>query len=304
MTAVVTAPGLLYAASPGAWQLTYNGLLIGAGADVQLLELSGLRELPPTRSGDVAKPRQHGAFGGRTLFDERIVTAKLGVSAPTNDFETVLAAVSSAFPNITDPANLLPLQFQVPGWSTPRQVWCRPTQGGYPIDLGYQFRKVTIPVQLTAPDPLIYDTAVQTASTGLPSPTAGLGFPASAPFTFGASSGGSVQLVNAGNEAAPIVFTINGPVTWPQLTLGSLFLGFQVSLGAGDKLVVDTGAGTAVLKGTASRAGTIVTGSTYFYLPPATAAGPTTSTIGFSSVDATQVTGTLTATASSAWGWC
>jgi hypothetical protein len=177
-------------------------------------------------------------------------------------------------------------------------VWCRPTKGGYPIDVGFQARKVIVPVELTANDPLIYDTNSQQASTGLPSPTAGLSFPAAAPFTFGASSGGSLQVVNAGNEATPPVFTIAGPVTWPQLTLGSLFLGFQVTLAAGDTLVIDCSAATATLNGTASRGNTIVTGSTYFFLPPGT------STVGFSSVDATQVTGTCTCSAASAWGWC
>jgi hypothetical protein len=294
---VPTIPGRLFASSPGPWQLTFNGLLIGNNGDVELSAISGLREMPPLRTSDQSKPRAHGSFGGRNYYAERIVHAELLVQAPQNDFEAVLRQVGNAFANITDPAGALALQFQLGTWDNPRQLFCRPTKGGEPVDKDYQYRKATIPVELTADDPLIYDTVQQSVSTGLPSPTAGLTFPAAAPFTFGASSGGSMQLTNAGNEATPPVFTITGPLTWPQLTLGSMFLAFQVTLAAGDVLVVDCGAGTATLNGTASRANTVVTGSTYFWLPPGT------STIGFASVDATQVTGTCQCTASSAWGW-
>lgn len=298
MTApVATAPGRLYAASPGPWQMTFNGLLIGDQADIGLNKISGLREMPPLRSGDLPKPRAHGAFGGRNYYGERIVQAEFLVQAPTNDFEAVLRAAGTAFASITDPAGAIPLKFQLGTWDNPRQLYCRPTKGGLPVDLDYQYRKAVIPVEFTADDPLIYDTAQQSQTTGLPSPTAGLSFPAGAPFAFGASSGGSLQITNAGNENTPPAFTISGPLTWPQLTLGSAFLAFQVTLAAGDVLVVDCGASTAILNGTASRANTVVTGSSYFWLPPGT------STIGFSSVDATQVTGTCQVTASSAWGW-
>jgi hypothetical protein len=297
MTAVVTAPGRLYAASPGAWQLTYNGLLIGDGADVGLLEVHGLRELPPVRTGATARPRAHGTFGGRNYYDKRIVDATFLVQAPSNDFEAVLAACGTAFANIVDPAGALPLRFQLGSWSGPRQVTCRPVKGGVPVNVDYAQRRAEIPVQFEADDPLIYDTAAQTPITGLPSPTAGLGFPAGAPFAFGASSGGSLSIANAGNEPTPPVFTITGPCTWPQLTLGSLFLAFAITLGAGDTLVVDCNAQTATLNGTADRGNTVVTGSEYFLLPVGS------STVGFSSVDATQVTGTCQAAAASAWGW-
>lgn len=298
MTAPVpTIPGRLYASRPGPWELTYNGLLIGDQSDVMLSGITGLREQPPVRSGNQPKPRAHGAFGGRNYYAERLVQAKLLVQAPQNDFETVLRALGTAFANITDPAGALPLQFQLGTWDNPRQLWCRPTKGGLPVDLDYQYRKATVPVEFTADDPLIYDTVQQSATAALPSPTAGLTFPAAAPFTFGASSGGSMQITLAGNEATPPTFTITGPVTWPQLTLGSQFLAFQVTLAAGDTLVVDCSAAAATLNGSVSRGNTIVAGSSYFWLPPGT------STIGFSSVDATQVTGTCQCTASSAWGW-
>lgn len=284
------------------YQLAYNGLTFGAGCDVQLVSVTGLREAPATRGGDVAKPRRHGSFGGLTLFGERIVTMTLGVSVTVAAFETVVSGMAAAFANISDPSLLLPLTFNLsPAWTSARQVTGRVTKAGYPVDVEYgrQYLKA-IPVEITCPDPLIYDTATQSPTAGLPSPTAGAGFPIGFPIAFGASVGGSAQVINGGNETMFPAWTFTGPVTWPTITLGAASLGFQVTLGAGDTLVVDCAAGTAILNGTASRAGTIITGSTYFGIPPGGG------TIGFSSVDSVQVAGTVTAPGlpAAAWGWC
>lgn len=284
------------------YQLSYNGLVFGAGCDVQLVSVTGLREAPATRGGDLAKPRRHGSFAGLTLFGERIVTMTLGVSVTVAGFESVVSGMAAAFANISDPDSLLPLQFNLsPAWASARQVVGRVTKAGYPVDVdyGHSYLKA-IPVEITCPDPLIYDTATQNSSAALPSPTAGLAFPAGFPLAFGASAGGSMQVVNNGNETLYPAFLFTGPVTWPTVTFGAATLGFQVTLGAGDTLLVDCSAGTAVLNGAASRAGTIITGSTYFGIPPGGG------TVGFSSVDAVQVTGTVTCTGLpvAAWGWC
>lgn len=283
------------------YQLSYNGLVFGAGRDVQLVSVTGLREAPATRGGDIPKPRRHGSYGGLTLFGERIVTLTLGVSVTVASFEQVVSGMAAAFANISDPAGLLPLQFNLsPAWTSARQVIGRVTKAGYPVDLDYQYQRLkAIPVELTCPDPLITDTATQSVSAGLPSPTAGLAFPVGFPVGFGASVGGSFQVVNNGNEALPPVWTFTGPVTWPTLTMGAYTLTFQLTLAAGDTLVVDCAANTAVLNGSASRAGTVATGSTFFFIPPGGA------TVGFSSVDSTQVAGTVTGSPPvAAWGWC
>lgn len=282
------------------FQLSYNGLVFGQGCDVQLVSITGLREKPAIRSSDVSRPRKHGSFAGRTLFGERIVTMTLQVFGDTvQPFETVLAGVAAAFPNIADPGSQLPLQYLMPGWATPRQVTGRPTKGGWPVNTDYAAHKALIPVEFTCNDPLIFDTASQSVTTGLPSPTAGLRFPVTFNASFGASSGGTLELGNAGDEAAPAVFTFTGPATWPQLIMGSATLGFQVTLGAGDTLVVDTDAETAVLNGTASRVGTLMPGSSWFYIPPGGAS------VGFTTVDSSAVAGTVTANLSAGcWGWC
>lgn len=290
---------------PGATSITaayqgyFNGLSFGPGTDVQLAKIDGLRALPSLRSGDVAIPRRDGSYPGINLLAERIFTVDLSVTVTGAPFETVLENVANALQNIQDPAKLLPLQFLAPGWLGPRQIMCRPTKGGLPIDLDYSFHRASIAVEFTASDPLIYDTVLQTVSAGLPSPTAGLTFPVTFPVTFGASTGGSMQVTNAGNYATAPVFTIQGPVTNPMVSLTSTgqFMKLNLTLGSSDSVVIDMGVRTVTLNGTASRFNTVATGSSWFLLPPGT------SSVGVASSDSTSVAAVFTTAFRSAWGW-
>lgn len=289
--------GALYGTTPAAWQLSFNGLLFGAGCDVAIEKITGLRELPPIRSGDTPRPRRHGSFGGRNLYAERIIHADLLIAAPVNPIETVVAAVGAAFGNIETPDQLLQLQFMLPGWTSPRWLLARPTKGGYPIDVGYQAGYIKVPVELTCQDALIYDTAWQTVTTGIGSPAAGLAFPAAFPASFGQNMGGGLRINNIGNEATPPQFTIFGPMTNPRLSLGSAFLGFQVTLATNDQLYVDTGEQVVLINGV-PRLDVLQTGSSFFWLPTGV------SYLSASSSDQGKLPGIVQVKATSAWGWC
>lgn len=281
------------------FQLSYNGLTFGEGQDVQLVAVAGLREAPPTRSNDLPKPRQHGAFAGKQWFAERVVSMTLSVSTTTAAFETVLANMATAFANVNDPANLHQLQFMLPSWATARYVTGRVSKGGFPVDTAYQFHKLSaIPVEITCPDPLIYDTATQTVNQGLPVVSGGVTFPLTFPFSFGTTASSSFTLNNAGTEAMSPTFTFTGPITWPTLLFGSSSLTFEIVLGASDTLVVDCGASTAVLNGTASRFITLASGSVFPTVPPGG------QTFQFTSADSSTVAGTVACTLpTGAWGW-
>lgn len=282
-----------------AFQLSYNGLTFGASQDVQLVSVAGLREAPPVRTNDLSKPRQHGAFVGKAWFDERVVQLTLSVSNTVAAFETVLAGVATAFANVNDPANQHQLQFMLPSWATPRQVTGRVTKGGFPVDVNYAFHKVdALPVEITCGDPLIYDTATQSISQGLPTVSGGVTFPLTFPFSFGTTSSSSFTLTNAGTEAMAPVFTFTGPMIWPTLLFGSSYLTFEVVLGASDTLVVDCGASTATLNGTAARFDTLASGSVFPTVPPGG------QTFQFTSADSTTASGTVACTLpTGAWGW-
>lgn len=163
----------------GNFQYQWNGLTFGAGTDIQIVKEEGLRSVPPTRSGDVAKPRMDGAWAGFNFFGERIVTLELAVTVTKYaDFETVVKNMADAFQPNFDPNAEQWLQFMYPGWDTPRQVKGRVTNVGFPTDLNYSFHRIdSLLVEITCSDPLIYDTSLTevaqhlAVSSGTPSTT-------------------------------------------------------------------------------------------------------------------------------------
>ena len=293
-----TYPG--YTSLTAAYQGYYNGLQFGPGYDVQLVKIDGLRDTTSQATGNVHLPRLDGDAPGVNTLGERVLVLTFAVFTPVAAFESVLASITQAFQPISNPAVQPAFQFVLPGWGSPRQVLGRPGHGSISIDTDFQRNLArSIVVELVCSDPLIYDVVVQTNSAGLPSPTAGLTFPAAPNFVFGASTGGSFQVTNLGNYTAPFQMTITGPVTNPLITLGSKFLGFKLVLSSSDTLVIDTHPLThsAILNGTASRAGTILTGSSWLALPPVV------STLGVASSDSAPVAANFAASWQNVWGF-
>jgi hypothetical protein len=282
---------------------TLNGYTFGVGGDLQLVSETGLRSLPAIRQGDASKPRFDGSFAGPNYMDERIVQMTLSLVGQNTSvpYETVIANAAAAFQPQSDPTQLSTFQFMYPGWSNARQVTGRITKSGFPVDANYVYHFIQqFGLEFTCPDPLIYDTVLQTVTTGLPSPTAGLGFNVSFNASFGASSGGSMSVTNSGNYPTAPVFTITGPCTNPSITLTSTgqFFGLNLSLGASDSLVIDMGARTVYLDSTGERFNAITTGSSWFTIPVGTWS------IGVASSDSAAVTATFTVAFRNAWSWC
>lgn len=283
------------------YQSSYNGLTTGPNTDVQLSSIEGLRGNPSVRSLDIPKSRQNGAWAGLNYYDERVFVLNLQVfgAALSLPYETVVASVGTAFQSITDPNGQLPFEFILPDWTESRIITCRPTKGSTPINRTFSQYVADIPIEMTASDPLIYSSTLHSNSAGLPSPTAGLTFPVTFNVTFGASTGGSMIVVNAGNYITAPTFTIRGPVTNPTISFPSTgqFMTFAITLTSSDTLVVNMAARTVTLNGTANRYNTIVTGSSWFGIPPGTWS------IGVASTDSAQVAALFTTTWRDAWGW-
>lgn len=282
------------------WSGSYNGLAFGVGANVQFNNIKGLRAHPGQRSGDIPKGRQDGVNAGLNYLNARIFTMDLVAFNPTVAFETVVSSITNAFQPISDPTFQLPLELLLPGWPTSRIINCRCTNGAIDIDNAFVYFKSVVPIEMTAADPLIYGSTMKTSGpTGLPSPTVGLMFPVTFDTTFGATSGGSLVVTNAGNYITAPVFTIVGPVTSPMVTFTPTgqFFGLNLTLAAGDTVVIDMGARTVTLNGTAYRFNTVVNGSSWWGIPVGTWS------IGLSSSDSAPVAGTFAVNYRDAWGF-
>jgi len=105
-------------------------------------------------------------------------------------------------------------------------------------------------IQLYAEDFNLYSQAVQLQTINIPS-GGGLLFPAIAPFSFPAESGGSAVLTNNGNSNTFPTVTFYGPLVSPfvkNVTLGEQFI-VNHTLISGDILVVDMLNKTMLLNG-------------------------------------------------------
>lgn len=294
------------------WQIILpTGVTVGAGTGINLLGIDGLRDLAGVRSGDTPRAQSDGTYPGLNLLGERPVTFKWELTLAPGGVEAALQTLAAGFQNVGDPSTVCMtagdylrqqagagttkpvsmMQVKLPGRTYPFYLFGRPTKYSVPINTDYQYGRVQPVSEWTSSDGAIYDGNVVTGTVGLPSPTAGMSWPASFPWTFGASTGGSVSLNNTGAYAAKPVFVLQGPLSYPAISNQSTgqFIKLNIVLGASDTVVIDHQAGVVTLNGTANRNNTVLVGSSFF------SCAPGVTTVGFASGDAVAVAGTLTA---------
>jgi hypothetical protein len=192
----------------------------------------------------------HGAWASPVYLGSRPITLAGTVEAPDR------AALDAALDQLYVAAALADTTLTV--WeSTPKQATVR--RSGKLLAQHVTDRIATWSVMVTAADPRRYGTILQTGTTGLPTTSGGLTFPATFPVTFSATTvSGQINAVNAGSMDTRPVLTITGPVVAP--TVSALYpdgtvrqLIYSQDLAAGDVLVIDTDAHTVVLDGVTSR---------------------------------------------------
>ncbi len=233
---------------------------------IQLTKISGL-DSADIRDSRILKPGAHGEttydafFSGRTIsfngyfwsMDENIV--------PLEETIKDIFALSS---------DEEALDFQRAG-QVARTVFARAIE---PLRI---MEEIGTPCQreffgvFRAGDPREYSQAEHSTNVFLPTAAGGFSFPLSFPLAFGTvSTGGIATINNAGNIETYPVITIYGPVDTPILenyTAGKL-LKFNLSVAAGDYLVIDFKAKTVKLNGTASRMTALASGWSWWNLAP------------------------------------
>jgi hypothetical protein len=247
----------------GTWQ---GNVTDDYGVDWVVETEDGWSSSPPVRA--VLEERQggDGGWSGPGLYSPRVITLSGKALAPDRASmlaakDRVKAAIGPRTPRdlIVEEAHLtrraqvrLSDQIDISDWGAQAFNWS---------------------VIVTAADPRRY-TAAATYLTGLPSEPGGRSYPRSYPYNYGAYSPGqtgAVVIVQEGDyDLTPAQITIRGPVMTPRVAhvQTGRSLAFNLTLTADQTLVLDLGAQTALLNGTASRAGTIMPGSAWFGLVP------------------------------------
>ncbi len=283
------------------WQAYYNGVKFGVGGGAYAFyAITGLFGDAAMRTGDTPRPRDQGEWIGLDLYSGRDFTMDTDVISDGTSVQHALEALGSALQVGGTTEN--PFYIQLP--NLPLLVtMARCRKWDYPINISYGAGLVSpVATAFHSTDPRIYTAPTNTATCGLPTPSAGFKFALAFNLSFGGGTGNnSVTVVNSGNfEMRPII-TIAGPCLNPSISNGSITgnptLQFGFQLNSGDSLVVDLDAHTAVLNGTSSRLNTMQPGFVWWNLPASS-----TNVISFNSQDTSLAAGTMTVAApAGAW---
>jgi len=278
------------------WELEYNGLLMGGDTAYSLSTVSGLLDLPDIKSGDQGRLRRHGLHAGDDFLGGRAVTVEFEVygeddAAFEAAMESLLDATVPAGPEIG-------LAFQLPGVAdgTKALVYARPRKRSVNMDTSYLYKLPTVTVEFFAVDPRIYSSQESSSAVAVATTSGGLEFDASPDLTFGTTGeGGTFNAENAGHFPAGITFRIDGPCSNPRIVNQTLdkTIEIDMTLAAGEYILVDTADRTVLLGGTASRYSTLTADSEWFDL------GSGDNDIKFRA--STSSGATMTATWRSAW---
>lgn len=253
------------------YQIEIDGLTLGAGTPYEIHDEgpAGLG-LPAVRTSDVPRPQDHGLFFGSDFLAGRTIAFSLWLHALTAEAASALMDTLSAVwqpPAGQDTVN--PLTLRLPG-QDPRRLNGRPRRLAYRPGLLHTGVVEAI-LQYDVADPRWYDDTETVLSTVAATSGGGRTYDRTYPLTYAAGgTGGNLTVTNAGNFPTRPVLTITGPATSPRaenVTAGRHLL-FDLTLGAGDFLVVDMDARTILLGGTASRYSSLAPGSSWWDLAP------------------------------------
>lgn len=267
------------------WQAEVGGLLLGDGTDfiIEKLDAAGR---PRVRTSDISNPSADGTLtAGPDLLDGRTIVLNVALAADDAAAVSVLLDQLDAAWQMQS-AGTVPLVWRQPGVG---QVRANGRPRAFEVD--DTLRRVGL-IRVTAgfycADPRLYGDALKSQAFDASGPVGGSEWDAPWPMVWTAESDPSeTDLTNAGSRPTPPLWTITGPCVTPRLELvGSAFLEFDLTLSAGQTIVVDVLNRTATIDGV-GKVSTKTLRSTWWELPAGT------STVRFRSYD---LSGTATMT--------
>lgn len=236
-------------------QLEYNGYVLGDDVTTFMVSLTGWEDLPPIDSSNTLKPASYGAWAGKKLPGQRILTWA-GRFAPEefSDWTDTLSALKRAF---TIPTDTEELTIAVRTRNDVKVVFGAVTQRAIPMDYTYSYYGANVTIQFECSDPRKYSLGENTKFISMPSDTDdGLDYPLDYPLDYGVDTLISDLIINnEGDAPSPLTLKFFGPASNPTLvnsTTGAQ-LGFDIILLEDEFLEVNTRTGTVLLNGVADR---------------------------------------------------
>lgn len=222
--------GQIYKAGQGEWR----GLLLGGGTPYSLKTLDGWYSLPDIDSGNVAHPTRSGSYPGRDLGQERYVIWGGTASAPRDQWEDVIDELRLRFGLSSDDTEYpLAIRLLERTWIGYGKVSGR----GIPVDPNFKMGRANVTLKWTLSDPRLLSRELANAVV---------------------ADGATVSLASVGNADARPEIRIPGPAMDPELLIeqyvgdelvGEKLLAFDLTIGSGERLVIDVHLGIASVDG-------------------------------------------------------
>lgn len=236
-------------------QLEYNGYVLGDDVTTFMVSLNGWEDLPPIDSSNTLKPSSYGAWAGKKLPGQRILTWAGRFSPEENvDWTDALSTLKRAF---TIPMDDEELTIAVRTRNDIKVVFGAVTQRAIPMDYTYSYYGANVTLQFECSDPRKYSLGENSVFITMPSDTDdGLDYPLVYPLDYGLETLSSDLIINnQGDAPSPLILSFQGPATNPTLvnTTTGQQLGFNIIIADGEFLQVNTRTGTVLLNGTADR---------------------------------------------------
>lgn len=230
-------------------QVQYGRALFGTGSAAGVRQLIGWRDLPDTEVSDTPRPQSHGTYPGDVLGDALTVTVVFLLRGTPEAKSQAVDALEQHTPLDGVERMLAVNDNGASAWYRMARVVARQI----PQDKGYRVGPVECSVQFVCSDPRRYAMVTRTATVRPYTTDGGPDYPLDYPLDYGTVAVTAAAVANDGGAHAPLAVTFTGPLTNPQLSSPDWRLGFDLTLAAGEQLIVDTADGTAMLDGTADR---------------------------------------------------
>lgn len=248
---LISSPGYLIT---GDGQLEYNDYLLGDDVVTFLEGIDGWEDLPAIDSSNTLRPSSHGAWVGKKLLGQRILTWTGRFAPEKENWEDEISRLRTAF----SPAlGTEELTIVVRSRNETKMVFGTVVKRQIPMDYAYSYYGARLSIQFECSDPRRYSLGEHSVFISMPDlVTDGLDYPLDYPLDYGMEATPSQLIVfNDGDAPTPVILNFTGPVTNPTLvnqTTGQR-LGFNITLTGDEVLTVNTRLGTVLLDGTADR---------------------------------------------------
>jgi hypothetical protein len=239
----------------------------GAGSPYQIQSVDGLESLPEIRNQDDNRGYADGMFSGRDFYGGRTISIIfLTLASPTASAQANYNTIQQALQ--AQQSGTTPLYFILSNAAGEQVIYARVRGLRTSVDPNYTYGYIVSQVEFFCPDPLYYNSNIQTAVLAYTPPT-GRVYNREYNVTYG---GGSViistTISNTGWATTYPTIAISGPITNPVVgnTTENKSLSFVGTYSSADILLVDLYNRVITLNGSPAR-NTLISGEWFSALP-------------------------------------